>query len=142
VADALAASRGLQAVVLTGPGEERIGAAIAQAMKRRPISFREGEVSFGALKAIVRRSALMICNDTGPRHLAIAYNVPVVVLMGPTSPIVTDSDYPRTAILRQDVPCGPCYLRHCPTDHRCMMLITPEMVLAAAETLLSAECGV
>jgi heptosyltransferase-2 len=136
VADALAASRGLQAVLLTGPSEERIGEEIAQAMKSRPISFREGEVSFGALKAIVRRSALMICNDTGPRHLAIAYDVPVVVLMGPTSPVVTDSDYPRTAILRQDVPCAPCYLRRCPTDHRCMRLITPAMVLAAAETLL------
>ena len=49
----------------------------------------------------------MICNDTGPRHLAIAYNIPVVVLMGPTSPIVTHSDYPRTVILRQDVPCAP-----------------------------------
>lgn len=136
VADALAASRRFQAVVLTGSGEERIGAEIAQAMKDRPITFREGEVSFGALKAIVRRSALMICNDTGPRHLAIAYNVPVVVLMGPTSPIVTHSDYARTTILRQDVPCAPCYLRRCPIDHRCMMLITPEMVLSAAETLL------
>jgi heptosyltransferase-2 len=142
VADALAASRRLQAVVLTGPGEEPIGAEIARAMKEPPISFREGEVSFGALKAIVRRSALMICNDTGPRHLAIAYHIPVVVLMGPTSPVVTHSDYLRTTILRQDVPCGPCYRRRCPTDHRCMMLITPEMVIAAAETLLSAERGV
>jgi heptosyltransferase-2 len=151
VADALAASRRLQAVLLTGPGEEPIGAEIARAMKERPISFRpfelpqggpeqsrmgrEGEVSFGALKAIVRRSALMICNDTGPRHLAIAYHIPVVVLMGPTSPVVTHSDYPLTTILRQDVPCGPCYLRRCPTDHRCMTLITPEMVLDAAEAL-------
>jgi heptosyltransferase-2 len=141
VADALAASRRFQAVVLTGPGEAPIGAEIARAMKEPPISFRAGEVSFGALKAIVRRSALMICNDTGPRHLAIAYNVPVVVLMGPTSPVVTHSDYARTTILRQDVPCGPCYRRRCPTDHRCMTLITPEMVLEAAETVLgSATC--
>lgn len=140
-ADALAASRRFQAVVLAGSGEERIAAEIARGMKDRPIRFREGEVSFGALKAIVRRSALMICNDTGPRHLAIAYNVPSVVLMGPTSPLVTHSDYARTTILRQDVPCAPCYLRRCPTDHRCMTLITPEMVVAAAEVLLeNAEC--
>ena len=157
VADALAASRRFQTVVLAGPGEEAIGQEIAMKMKERPISFRpfelphggpensrmgrEGEVSFGALKAIVRRSALMICNDTGPRHLAIAYNVPVVVLMGPTSPIVTDSDYARTTILRQDVPCGPCYRRRCPTDHRCMMLITTEMVIAAVENLLTRCAG-
>jgi heptosyltransferase-2 len=136
VADALASSRGLQAAVLTGPGEEPISSEIARNMKETPLTFREGEVSFGALKALVRRSSLMICNDTGPRHVAIAYNVPVVVLMGPTDPIVTQSDYPRTVILRQELPCAPCYLRKCPTDHRCMALITPEMVLAASEELL------
>ena len=97
-------SRRLQAVVLTGPGEEQIAAEIARNMKEAPITFREGEVSFGALKAIVRRSSLMICNDTGPRHLAIAYNVPVVVLMGPT----TRSS--RRAITRGRSSCG----RTCP----------------------------
>jgi heptosyltransferase-2 len=105
-------------------------------MKDVPLTFREGEVPFGALKAIVRRCALMICNDTGPRHVAIAYNVPTVVLMGPTDPRVTHSSYPKALILRQDVPCGPCYLRQCPTDHRCMKMITPEMVIDAAKELL------
>ena len=58
-------------------------------------------------------------------------------LMGPTDPVVTQSDYARTIILRKAVPCGPCYRRTCPTDHRCMKLITPDMVLAPAEELLS-----
>ena len=136
-ADELSRRRNMQAVVLTGPGEGAIGRDIASKMKESPILFREGEVSFGALKALVRRCALMICNDTGPRHVAIAYDVPVVALMGPTSPVVTESNYERTVIIRQDVPCGPCYLRACPTDHRCMELITPEMVVGAAEDLLA-----
>ena len=53
-----------------------------------------------------------------------------------TDPAVTHSDYEKTSIVRCDVPCGPCYKRTCPTDHKCMKLITPEMVLAAAEDLL------
>jgi hypothetical protein len=28
--------------------------------------------------------------------------------------------------------CSPCFLRRCPTDHRCMTSVTPEMVEAAA----------
>lgn len=135
VADALTGKRNMQAAILTGPGEGPIGDEIARHMRNSPILFAEGEMSFGVLKATVRRSALMICNDTGPRHVAIAYNIPVVVLMGPTDPIVTASDYKKTIILRQDVPCGPCYRRTCPTDHRCMKLITPEMVTGAAEEL-------
>lgn len=138
--DELSRRRKMQAVILVGPGEGPIGRAIAGEMKEPPILFREGELPFGALKALVRRCALMLCNDTGPRHVAVAYNVPTVVLMGPTSPIVTDSDYPRAAIVRQDVPCGPCYLRVCPTDHRCMDLIAPEVVIGAAEDLLD-RCG-
>lgn len=141
VADRLAQERNMQPMILTGPGESAIGTDIANQMKTTPIRFEENETNFGILKALVRRAALMICNDTGPRHLAIAWNVPVVVIMGPTDPIVTDSDYRKTIVLRQDVPCGPCYLRRCPTDHRCMRLITPEMVFYAAETLLDGNSG-
>jgi hypothetical protein len=36
------------------------------------------------------------------------------------------------------VPCGPCQLRVCPLDHACMNLLTPQKVLAAAESLLAA----
>lgn len=140
-ADELCRRHGMQAAVLNGPGEESIAMTIARAMKGQPLIFRANEMTFGRLKAIIRRGALMICNDSGPRHVALAYNVPAVVLMGPTSPLVTDSGCTREIILRQDVPCGPCYLRACPTDHRCMKLITPEMVVGAAEELLEQKAA-
>ena len=56
-----------------------------------------------------------------------------------TDPRHTESDYAKTVILRRDVPCGPCHLRECPTDHRCMEEITPEMVMDASERLLARE---
>ena len=40
--------------------------------------------TLGALKAIVRRSSLLVTNDTGPRHLAAAFDTPCVALFGPT----------------------------------------------------------
>jgi heptosyltransferase-2 len=135
-ADELCRSENMRAALLTGPGEGEIALQIARRMETTPVTFREGEISFGALKALVRRCALMLCNDSGPRHLAIAYRVPVVVVMGPTDPAVTDSDYAKTVILRQPVPCGPCYLRSCPVDHQCMKLITPDMAVGAAMELL------
>ena len=136
VADTLAERHTMQALILTGPGEGAIGEEIARHMKTQPILFKEGTMTFGQLKGMVRRCALMICNDTGPRHLGIAYNLPVVTLMGPTDPAVTESDYAKTIIVRRPVECGPCYLRKCPTDHKCMKLITPEMVVTAADDLL------
>jgi len=135
-AEELARRDGLQPMILTGPGESQIAREIARGIPSGPITFDEGEMTFGRAKALIRRSRLLICNDTGPRHVGIAYNVPTVVLMGPTSPRVTDSGYARAIILRREVPCGPCYLRVCPTDHRCMKLITVPMVVDAAEELL------
>ncbi len=136
VADVLAERYNVQPMILTGPDEGAIGREIASSMNTTPITFADGGLSFGHVKALIRRAGLMICNDTGPRHLAIAYEVPVVVIMGPTDPAVTDSDYRKTLILRQDVPCGPCYRRECPKDHRCMELITTDMVVEAAEDLI------
>ena len=92
-------------------------------------------VSLGALKEIVRQSKLMICNDTGPRHFACALGVPVVTLFGPTDPIWAETFYERERQVRIDVPCGPCQLKKCPIDHRCLTGLTTEMVLAAAREL-------
>jgi ADP-heptose:LPS heptosyltransferase len=41
-------------------------------------------ISLGTLKALVKRSGLMVTNDTGPRHIAAAFGVPLVSLFGPT----------------------------------------------------------
>jgi heptosyltransferase-2 len=41
-------------------------------------------ITIGSLKGVVRRAALMVTNDTGPRHIAAAFGVPLVSLFGPT----------------------------------------------------------
>jgi heptosyltransferase II len=137
VADALARRHGMACVVVASPAERAIVEIIRQKMKSPLISFATGEMDLGLLKPLVAACSLMIATDTGPRHYAVAFNVPVAVLMGATDPRKTDSDYPRTVILRHEVECGPCYKRSCPTDHRCMNLITAKETLAAAEDLLT-----
>ncbi len=92
-------------------------------------------ISLGALKEIVRRAAVMVCNDTGPRHFAAALGVPIVTLFGHTDPIWAETFSPAEKIVRIDVPCGPCQLKKCPIDHRCMRGITVPMVMAAIAEL-------
>lgn len=41
-------------------------------------------MTLGALKPLCARAALMVTNDTGPRHIAAAMGTPVVSLFGPT----------------------------------------------------------
>jgi heptosyltransferase-2 len=98
-------------------------------------------VSIGALKEIVRRGRMMICNDTGPRHMAVAFGVPVVTVFGPTDPVWAETYFEKERIVRVPVPCGPCQLKVCPIDHRCMKRITVEMVMQAVGELWEKDQG-
>jgi heptosyltransferase-2 len=128
-ADALAAHA---RVVLVGAPHERALAAEVARVMRAPAADLSGAIGLGALKAVVRRAKVALCNDAGLRHVAVAFGVPCVVLMGPTSLEKTALNLERVTVLTEDVACRPCYLRECPIDHRCLTRIAPERAAAAA----------
>jgi heptosyltransferase II len=109
---------------------------IYRLMKHAPVDLLAKGSTLGSLKEIVRRCDLMITNDTGPRHIAAAFDVPVITLFGPTHPEWTEIDFPKERKLAVKVFCGPCQKKTCPLDHRCMTRLTPEMVFEAAIGLL------
>jgi heptosyltransferase-2 len=132
VADALAA-KGYEVVVETSPRERETGEAIGAAAKTALKPVWRAEISLGALKGLIAGAAVLVTNDSGPRHIGAALGVPVVTIMGPTDPRWSHTGYEREVILRKDVDCAPCMLRECPTDHKCMTLITPEEVVIAVD---------
>ena len=94
-------------------------------------------LSLGLTKALVRRCALLVTTDSGPRHFAAAFDRPVLTLFGPTHIAWTETYFAKAKHLQKAVPCGPCQKRVCHTDHACMRLITPEEVFAEAGALLA-----
>lgn len=93
VADALAA-QGLQ-IVLTGTAAElKLATAVAETMKFSAINLA-GQTNLGSLAALLKKSQLLICNDTGVSHLADALDVKSVI-------IFSDSDPRRWAPLDRD----------------------------------------
>jgi heptosyltransferase-2 len=133
--DGLAGRLGLRPVLAPGPGEGEIAARI-QAHSRAAV--RLDPAGLAELVALVERSALVLTNDTGPRHIAVALDRPVVVLMGPTDPEITAQHLERQRVLREPVACSPCQLKTCPIDHRCLTRLAPERAVAAAAELLGA----
>ena len=75
-----------------GPSEAALCAEIAQ--KSGGIDLCARGVMLGSLKAILQRTALLITNDTGPRHIAAALDTPTIALFGPTDCRWTPTDYP------------------------------------------------
>jgi heptosyltransferase-2 len=105
-------------------------------MTHAPVDLSRAGITLGAIKEIVRRCDLMITNDTGPRHIAAAFDVPVVTIFGPTHPEWTEIYFEKERKVAVKVFCGPCQKKLCPLDHRCMTRITPAMVFDAAMSLL------
>ena len=138
LARALADRRGCGVLVLCGPAEREIAKAIA-AQTNHPavVSLHDTPLSLGLTKAAVRRFGLLVTTDSGPRHFAAAFDVPVVTLFGPTHIGWTETYFPKAVHLQKPVPCGPCQQRTCPLGHhRCMTELSPAEVSAAADRLL------
>ena len=132
VADGLKERAGARCVLLTGPGEEETRDAVIRNAKHPLIQYDEGKHSIAKLKAAISQLDLLIGNDSGTRHIAVAFGVPVVCIMGPTSPKYSCGPYEKGELLRVDVDCGPCQQPTCSTDHRCMTRITAEWALTSA----------
>jgi ADP-heptose:LPS heptosyltransferase len=95
--------------------------------------------SLSELAAIMRRAGLVVANDSGPLHLAVAQGRPVVGIFGPTDALWVGPYERPAATISAGVPCSPCYLRllrQCPNGHACMQLIAPDTVIARAEQML------
>jgi len=143
VGDALAA-KGMKSILLFGPGEEPLARAVGERMKSKPVVGADRSLGLAAIKSLVKRLKVMVTTDTGPRHVAVAFGIPVVVIMGPTDPIYTDAHLEKTVVLREQVDCAPyrwpCHEKDCPLGdsrrHQCMERIPPERAVAAVEGLL------
>ncbi len=115
-------------VLLFGKEEERpIAKEILQHLKEGGIDLT-GKTHLLQLAALLERCQLIVTNDTGTMHVATAVGAPVVALFGSTDPSTTGPWGDGHVVIRKDVPCSPCLKRICPTDHRCMELITVDEV--------------
>lgn len=123
-------------LLFAGPGEQEIAKLITDKSKAPIINTGPQDVDLALLKALVKRCQLLVTNDTGPRHYAVAFDVPVVVIMGPTDPRYTETDLEKTVVLREELDCSPCHKKMCPRDHECMTMITPSTVFNAAQRVL------
>lgn len=125
-------------LVLCGPAERGIAREIVnRAERERVVSFADEELSIGLTKAAVRHAELLATTDSGPRHFAPPFGVPVVSIFGPTHIAWSDTHYENEIHLQLKVDCGPCQQRVCPLGHhKCMRDLSPGRVFDAVARLI------
>lgn len=124
-------------ILFTGPGEAEIANTIVSQSSARIINTAPDTIDLALLKYFIKRCQLLITNDTGTRHYGVAFQIPVVVIMGPTDPRYTAVNLEQTLIIRKKLPCVPCHKKICPLGHHdCMKLILPKKVFDGSIKLL------
>lgn len=136
VADRLSERHGAKIVIFGGPAEVSVAERVAAEMKR-PAVILAGKTGVREAMALISECGLFITNDSGPMHIASAFDVPLVAVFGPTNPAATSPAGLYDRWVQHKVECAPCTHRECPIDHRCMEGISVEAVLNEAEKQLA-----
>ena len=135
-ADLVIEETGCHAVFTGDAAEAQLVGAVQSAMRRASQSL-VGRLNLAELGALIDEADLVICNNTGPAHMAAALGTPVVDLYALTNPQHTPWEVP-SRVLFYDVPCRNCYKSICPQGHHdCLKQVAPERVASAALELLA-----
>jgi len=99
-----------------------------------------GSLSVGELAALLEKSKLLISNDSGPVHIAVALGVPVVAIFGRNQPGLSSKRWgpigKNDIVLHKDVGCIECLAHNCALGFKCLTAIEPNKVVEAAGKLL------
>lgn len=133
-------------IIIVGDNSEKELASRLVALMRGKAFNLCGMTSIGQLAALLDRARLVIANDGGPFHMAVALKKKTVSFFGPVDPVVYGpypADNNRHAVLTSNLDCSPCYrnfrLSGCVKDKACLEGISVEEALKATLRLLQED---
>lgn len=139
---------GYHIAFLGGPTDVVIVKACIEKMKEKDspkVHVFTGKVSLTVLAGLLRRCCLFLTTDSGPMHVGVAMNVPIVTMFG-ASPVPTFYPYDgKDIVIKTPESCHPCGIHDCPKkgeDHMaCMKHIPVDVVMKYSEELLARYGG-
>ncbi len=129
-------------IIFGGPNEVEMAQEIEDNLKKLGVTNYTnlaGKTNIEELCANIGGCSLFITNDSGPMHVAAAYQVPTVSIFGPTKYKETSQWMnEKSKLVRKEMDCSPCMKRECPLGHHeCMKSITADEVSQAVKELQS-----
>ncbi len=117
-------------LLITGPGDERLAARLSL---RAPDVRVLPPCGVAALAAVIQSLRAVVGTDSGPRHLAAAFDVPSFAWFGPTHPDTWNPPGESHGYWRTSLPCRGCDRTSCP-HWNCLPGLAPQ---AGAQLVLA-----
>jgi heptosyltransferase-2 len=127
-------------VIFGGPDEQDIAMDIEKLLIKKDVKNYKNLAGKSTIPELINRISnlnLFITGDSGPMHVAAAFEVPTVAIFGPTKDNETSQWMnKKSLIVKKNLDCQPCMKRTCPLGHHdCMNLIKAVDVLDSVKSL-------
>lgn len=93
-----------------------------------------GLLNLPELFALIKNARLAISNDTGPSHVAAAFNTPLIVFFGPETPVIYGPLGSDVSVFYADLYCSPCISLYkdkkinCANRNKCLKVFKTEEI--------------
>lgn len=134
LADQLRDRHGLKPIFVAGPSEADLAAKVRDFPVRHGLPLPE-------LMSLLAGAHLFVGNDSGPAHIAAAFDVPCVTIFGSSNSKIWHPWKTPHRVVETAWDCKPCPGDRCYAfdEPRCILSVTPDAVAQAVDELL-AEC--
>ena len=132
---AVARRLGRPVAVVGGPGDRPTFEAIRGGLAGLHAEFLSPDVP--GLIGLFRRAGLLLCNESGPMHVAALTACPIAAIYGPTAEALWRPHRREGVMTLRGSDCDPrCGKRVCHAGNRCLTALSIEAVTAACRRLL------
>jgi lipopolysaccharide heptosyltransferase II len=124
-------------VLIVGSASERAAIDSVNDNAKQRIVDLAGKTGIAVLASVLERCSVVVSNDTGPMHLAVSVNTPVVAIFGPTDPRVYGPYRAESVVLWNEMSCSSCGNKTKCQHRECLQKITVDMAYGATHKLLA-----
>ena len=105
-----------------------------------PIKDLTGKTTLQELFALIAHADAVVCNDSGPMHIAALLEKPVFAFFGPTDPEKTGPWKQQSGVFTAGCDCALCMNKKCPLPETLCHKVNPETVSDALLKQVYKEC--
>ncbi|PIU41768.1 MAG: hypothetical protein COS99_03660 [Candidatus Omnitrophica bacterium CG07_land_8_20_14_0_80_42_15] len=134
LADKIIESFGVKIAVIAGFSDIALGNELAAIARNKVLNF-SGVFTVGELAPFLKRCTLFVSNDSGPVHIAVAVDTPVISIFGRNEKGLSPTRWKPLGkddvVIHKDVGCEKCLAHDCKKGFECLKSLEADEVLNA-----------
>lgn len=135
LADTLKLKYKWKILVAWGPGDEKDASEIVSSVSNAIIT---PKTTIPQMGAIISKATIVVANDSGPMHIAVAAGVPTLSIHGPTNPLLQGAYGTKNETINfEELHCINCNLLECPYNQECFRDLPLERIIAKIDNLIT-----